>query len=155
MKEHLFDKSDIKRILVPIDFSTCSIGVLQYAKVFAKKFNAAIQLLHVVQLNIVGEERGIPRTRMINELSESLKQGLKELVKMVGSDEIVSTITIREGRRPYETIIQEARDVNTDLIIIGAQGNNGLLRLLCRNTLTHVIRYAPCPVLLIRDQMFQ
>jgi nucleotide-binding universal stress UspA family protein len=44
---------DIKKILVPVDFSDCSVGGLKYAIAFAKKFRAGIIVLHVADLGPV------------------------------------------------------------------------------------------------------
>src|SRR5208282_2758459 len=57
-----------KIILVPLALSGSSYAALAIAKDLARESQAKLVLLHVVQLNIAGEERGIQRTRLLNEL---------------------------------------------------------------------------------------
>lgn len=139
----------ITRVLVPVDLSASSAEVLYYARMFAKPFDAMVELLHVVQLNIVGEERGVPRLGLIRELSENARRELQKLVEKLWGDDIVGAIAVREGR-PHEIIIQEARDTNAGIIVMGSRNRIALSRLLRRSTLSRVIRNAPCPVLTVR-----
>src|SRR5208283_2876797 len=63
------DRGSASRIiLVPLKLSGSSHLALNLARSLARKIKARLVLLHVVQLNIAGEERGIPRTRLVNEL---------------------------------------------------------------------------------------
>jgi hypothetical protein len=57
-----------KIILVPLALSGSSHGALAIAKNLVCEFQVKLVLLHVVQLNIAGEERGIQRTRLLHEL---------------------------------------------------------------------------------------
>jgi len=144
----------IQRILVPVDFSVCTAETLCYASAFAKQFGATIHLLHVVQLNIAGEERGIPRTGLIRQMGDAARSALQKLVQVLWDGEIPAMITIREGR-PSEVILREARDSNADLIVIGTSNRSWLSRVLRRNTVVRMVREAPCPVLVIRTGTFQ
>jgi nucleotide-binding universal stress UspA family protein len=110
----------ISRVLVPVDLSASSAEVLYYARMFAKPFHAIVELLHVVQLNIVGEERGVPRLGLIRELSDNARRELHRLVEKLWEDDIVGAIAVREGR-PHEIIVQEARDTNAGMIVMGSR----------------------------------
>jgi nucleotide-binding universal stress UspA family protein len=147
-ENRLAESVRIERILVPVDFSACSVEALRHASAFAKQFEAVIDVVHVVQLNIAGEEAGVPRTALIRQLSEAARQSLSKLIEVLWAGEIMATVAIQEGR-PADVIVEEARARNSDLIIIGTQEKQGLLRLLGRNTAARVIRRAPCPVLVV------
>jgi len=138
----------IQRILVPVDFSVCTAEALRYAGAFAKQFGAIIHLLHVVQLNIAGEERGIPRTGLIRQMGQAARSALQKLVQVLWDGKIPTLIMIREGR-PSEVILQEARDANADLVIMGTCGHPGFLSFLRRTTTARVVRQASCPVLVL------
>jgi nucleotide-binding universal stress UspA family protein len=115
---------------------------------FAKQFDAVIDVLHVVELNIVGEEAGVPRTALIRQLSEVARQGLRKLIEILWAGEIMATVAIREGR-PADVTVQEARARNSDLVIVGGHEKTGRLRMWRRNTVARVIRRARCPVLVV------
>lgn len=62
---------ELKRILVPLDFSEASRKALQYALAFGKQFNAEVALIHVVP-NIISE------TRLAYDMPELQRSLLKE-----------------------------------------------------------------------------
>src|SRR6267154_263439 len=76
-------------------------------------------------------------------------EGLHKLVEKLWDDDIVGAIAVREGR-PHEIIIQEARDTNAGIIVMGSRDRIALSHLLRGSTLSRVIRNAPCPVLTVR-----
>jgi len=147
-ENRLAESVSIQRILVPVDFSACSVEALRHASALAKQFEAVIDVVHVVQLNIAGEEAGVPRTALIRQLSDAARQNLSKLIEILWAGEIMATVAIQEGR-PADVIVQEARARNSDLIIIGTHKKQGRLRLFRRNTAARVIRRAPCPVLVV------
>lgn len=139
----------LQKVLVPVDFSVCSTVALQYAAALARDFHAAMTLLHVVQLNVAGEERGVPRTQFLNDMCEMGGQKLQELADTIWGPEITSEVVVRIGR-PHEEIVNAARETDADLIIMATHGNTGLLGLLRLHTAERVVRNAPCPVLVLR-----
>lgn len=116
---------------------------------FAAEFGAMVQLLHVVQLNIAGEERGIPRAGLIRQMREAARTTLCQWVRVLWDAEFPAMVMVRDGC-PDEVIVQEARDTKADLILMGAPKHTGLSRLFRRSTAMRVLRRAPCPVLLLR-----
>ena len=50
------------------------------------------------------------------------------------------------------TICNVAAEVGADLIIIGSHGRTGVKRLMLGSTSEHVLRHAPCPVLVVREE---
>src|ERR1041385_7223114 len=76
----------LKRILVPVDFSECSNKALQYAASFAKQFSAEIVLLHVVEPPIYMEGAALAVTALDdNTLREEAAKRLSEWRRAVGS----------------------------------------------------------------------
>jgi len=138
----------IHRVLVPLDLATGSLEALQYARAFAKEFDAVVLLLHVVQLNIVGEERGIPRTGLIGGMTTEARLNLTKVIEKLWAEDLSATMAIREGRTDEE-ILAEARSTDADMIILSTRHRHRLPRFLQRNTVSHVLRKSPCPVLVV------
>jgi hypothetical protein len=44
--------ANIKRVLVPVDFSACTLDTLCYAAALARPFDAVVDVLHVIQPNL-------------------------------------------------------------------------------------------------------
>jgi universal stress protein A len=57
---------------------------------------------------------------------------------------------LRSGN-PYEEIVNAAKELGVGLIVIGLRGYTGLERLLLGSTADRVVQYAPCPVLVVKD----
>jgi nucleotide-binding universal stress UspA family protein len=138
------------RVLVPVDFSASTPKVLEYAESIAVRLEAALQVLHVVQLNIAGEERGIPRLALVQSLTDDARRELHRLIAKYHFGDLIVTIRVREGR-PHEAIVEEAYETGAEMIIMGARTRPGIAGLLGRSTLARVIRRAPCPVLAVRS----
>jgi nucleotide-binding universal stress UspA family protein len=49
------------------------------------------------------------------------------------------------------TICSVAEDLHVDVIVVGSHGRSGVSRLLLGSTSEHIVRHAPCPVLVVRE----
>lgn len=141
----------IERILVPVDFSSCSKKALDYALPFAKQFGASIVLLHVVQINLPASEFGMIDVAFTEkELRVSGERQLADLAKSQIPPEVLSKSLVRVGR-PVTEIADVARKEGADLIILSTHGHTGLKHVLLGSVAENVVRYAPCPVLIVRE----
>jgi len=141
----------LRNILVPVDFSDCSLKAMHYASSFAKQFNAEVTLLHVVvgvppppQMMIIETET------LTSKYREQAAKQLAEWRKEIISHGTVKAV-VRAGVAAHQEIVTAAQECNTDLIVIGNHGRTGLARLFTGSTTERVVRYAPCPVLVVRE----
>jgi nucleotide-binding universal stress UspA family protein len=137
----------LKTILVPLTLSNGSYTTLAIAKDLAAKSNAKLVLLHVVQLNIVGEECGIPRARLFDELCHSAETQLHELASCMG-DQATAEVLVCVGR-PAEAIVETARRLEAYAIVMRLHRHRRWLRWLHRRTGLTVVRQAPCRIWLV------
>ncbi|NJD22015.1 MAG: universal stress protein [Melioribacter sp.] len=143
----------IKKILVPIDFSDYSKNALKYATQFAKQFNAKIYLIYVVEPMIYPADFSmgqvaIPSTDI--DLHSRAEEELKKLSKDIVNGNSRVEILIKTGK-PFVEIIEAASANDIDLIIIATHGHTGVEHLLFGSTAEKVVRKAPCPVLTLRE----
>ncbi|MGB7746798.1 MAG: universal stress protein [Verrucomicrobiia bacterium] len=136
-----------KIILVPLALPGSSHAALEIARNLACESQARLVLLHVVQLNIAGEERGIQRTRLLHELCRDAEFQLQQLADCMG-DQVATEILVCEGR-PAEAIVETARRLHADTIVMSTHGCRGWLKWLHRNTARKVMRQAPCTIRLV------
>jgi nucleotide-binding universal stress UspA family protein len=139
----------LRRILVPVDFSAAATKALQYAAAFAREYKALITSLHVVEPDGSLVRRNTSRQRLIEEMSEVGEDQLRKLVDVIWGEEISTDIVVATGK-PYLQIVNEAKEMNSDMIILASHGVVGTWGLFRRNTTTRVVRYAPCPVLVVQ-----
>ena len=141
----------LRKILVPVDFSGCSKKALQYAIPFAKQFNASLTLLYVVQLDYAyGEFGAVDYPALEKEMRESGEKKLAELAEEEIEEALLATTLVKSGR-PVTEIVEAARKLDIDLIIMSTHGHTGLKHVFLGSTTENVVRYAPCPVLTVRE----
>lgn len=135
----------LQKILVPLDFSDCSKKALQYAIPFAKQFDAELALLHVVEPYPIVPE-------MAPYDVESIQDGRCEMERLQQEipESVRSKASVRKGT-PHLEITQAANELGADLIIISTHGRKGFSRSIFGSTTEKVVRYAPCPVLIVRE----
>lgn len=140
--------SDLKRILVPTDFSSTATEALRYAVPLAQQTGAKITLLHVFDWPLVPAKWG---TTMKEEakLKKSITASLDQLAKENVPDELIEKTLVRIGR-DYRDITEAARGLRMDLIVVATHGHTGIKRALLGSTAERIVRHAPCPVLTVR-----
>ena len=141
----------LKKILVPVDFSEFSVKALRYAVRFAEQFGALLVLVHVVEPVHYPESVIIPPA-MEQANQERLKLARSALAEFARK-RVPATITVEAFTRlgqPFSEITAASAELNVDLIVIATHGHTGLKHLLLGSTAERVVRLAPCPVLTVR-----
>src|SRR5690625_2675643 len=145
--------AELKRILVPTDFSENSRRACAVAQALAQTFNSKVDLLHVIPsvkylhenlltieypLNI--EEEIIPK------MQERVERQLEELMESRLTEETRGRVYINMDRKIPSAIAAHAEENGYDLIVIGARGKDasGMFR---GSTTTRVIRKSDVPVM--------
>lgn len=143
---------DIKRILVPLDFSVNSNRALDYALGVARKFDAALHLVHVCEVPSIMtasmDAYAIAYTDWTQRLGEEAE---KELIKITARVSGVKVTTEVLFGGPASAIIEAAAINEADLIVMGTHGHGAVMHLMMGNVAERVVRGAPCPVLTVRE----
>ena len=144
--------TDIKSILVPIDFSTNSDRALEYAQLLAKQFGASLHLVHVCELPSLGmaamEAYAITYTDWSRKLGEDAE---RELVRVVARLQGLKASTEVLFGNPASCIVTAATTNAADLIVMGTHGHGAVMHVMVGNVAERVVRTAPCPVLTVRE----
>jgi len=139
-----------RKVLVPTDFSELSHKAVEKAVELAQRFGAKIDLVHVLEpppypefgyVHVPMKEGAL--RKMAEDHFEKLRKDIPPLA------DLIDYTPVRTGNAPYE-IVQAARQLNSDLIVIGTHGRTGLKRLALGSTAEKVVRHAHCPVLVLR-----
>src|SRR5207249_428830 len=123
---------------------------VEFALPLIAKSGANLHLVHVFP-------KDYPITALVTmpfvlpelEINKSVHRHLKDVAKKYSSELPRENIHALEGR-PFEEICRLARDISIDLIIIATRGNTGFKHLTLGSTAERVVRYSPCPVLVMR-----
>ena len=145
----------LKRILVPIDFSDCAKKALRYAIPLAKEHEAAITLLYVVPPDYaVGEYGGIAYAALHDEARATGERDLAALAIDEVRGEVPAETVVRSGSPAFE-IVETAKTLPADVIVISTHGRTGLKHVLLGSVTEHLVRRAPCPVLVVREHQHE
>ena len=143
----------VKKILVPIDFSDCSRKALRYAIPLASQNQATITLLYVVtRPNYIGTEYSGAMDYASYEI-DLRKSGEADL-KQWAEKEVPETVSVNTRVTtgpPAPHIVEFAKTLPADLIVISTHGRTGIKHMLLGSVAEHVVRSAPCPVLVVPE----
>lgn len=132
-----------EKILVAMDGSIYSEKALEQAISMAKVCSSSLFAITVVDVYT----GALQNPWLEEKLSEEAK-AILEKAKNRASEENTSCETIvRIGKNPHEFIVQEAKEKEIDLIVMGTHGKTGLKKMLLGSVAERVIGHAPCAVL--------
>lgn len=137
---------NIKRILIPFDFSETSALSLDHAIHLTKASNAELFLLHIVETATFPSSISHAFSGFEKKVEEVTNEKLKELAEQLTSQHGVKVHTVTEVGKIYKRIVHTARQAHIDLIMMGTHGASGSSYIIGSNT-TRVVQESPCPVI--------
>ena len=144
----------IARILVPVDFSDPSLQALDYAVEFGKPFKPEFVVLHVLEPfyyagtgNMYGPGYDIGLVHQ--ELERAGREQLSRVAATLQKKRLTVRTLLRVGTAPH-TIVETAKRLKADLIVMSTHGRTGLSHVLMGSVAERVARSATCPVLTVR-----
>jgi len=163
----------IKKILYATDLSESAVHAFSYAVSLANMYAAGITILHVLAdfpgedfiTNMIdpatweeiknrnyseARDQLIGKRRDRGALKEVL-EAFTEEARTNGEDQAIDTdeILIKRGT-PAEVIVETAKELSCDLIVMGTHGHSAITDVLIGSTAKWVVRHSPIPVLVIR-----
>jgi universal stress protein A len=142
----------IRKMLVATDFSTPSDHAVDAAVELAKATGASIDLVHAFDVPIplvTPYEVAIP-TNFITEAREAATRRLKECEEKIRAAGVEVRAHLSEIPAA-PALAQAAKDLGSDLIVMGTRGNTGLKHILLGSVAERTLRTAPCSVLTVKD----
>lgn len=143
-------KLEFKSVLVATDGSKFSDAASAEAINIAKLCGAALTVISVVP----SEEAAIVHSEMHKGLiaDKELHEGEKNVkkIKELAEKEGIKTTGFVYAGKPYEAILEAAKEKKADLIVIGSHGRTGLDRLLMGSVAERVIVLSSCAVLIVK-----
>lgn len=142
---------DIRRILVPIDFSANSGRALDYAYALAQKFDAALHLVHVCEVPsmVTGsmDAYAVAYTDWSQRLGEEAEREILKVRARLPGVNVTSEVLFGNAAR---AIVTSATMQDADLIVMGTHGHGPVMHVVMGNVAERVVRTAQCPVLTVR-----
>lgn len=143
----------LQRILVPIDFSDCSLEALEYAAVVAGQAKASIDLVHILEPVSYGLDFTLSHADERRQKRERLSNNLEALSAALSA----AGLTVKshlQGGLPADAILADMRALQSDLVVMGTHGRRGLSHVMAGSVTEAVLRRADRPVLTVRSPKF-
>jgi len=135
-----------KRILVAMDRSKYSEKAFDQAISMAKICKSSLFVISVIDLYPEVKEivLALEETEKVLTGTREFLEGVKDRAT---KENIPCETIVHVGGQPHEFIIQEAKEKNIDLIVMGTHGRTGLNKLLIGSVAERVVGHAPCAVM--------
>jgi universal stress protein A len=141
------------RILFPTDFSEASLQAMQYAAELARRFEAELFFVHVVQPPPMPADYnfGTEVMEYAAALRERAEQRLDALIDAAGCGGRAKKILVQG--EPADAILGTAAEFGVDLIVLATHGTTGWRHLLFGSVAEKVVRLSAIPVLTVNERL--
>ena len=145
----MFTEFKINRIAVPTDFSETANMAINHAVDIAKRFNAELFLIHVLEK---GAYQGIfsPSKKTEYVELEHAQQKLQEDAHKLEQETGLNVSQTVVSGRIYEQIVAASNEANVDLLVMGTHGSSGWEEFFIGSNAFKVVTQSACPVLSIQ-----
>jgi nucleotide-binding universal stress UspA family protein len=148
-------KFNLKKILVPTDFSPHSLSALHYAAAMAKHSDAEVILLHVIE----NYADNTALSQVIN-VTEAIKKAINDKLVEIKNNNmdlwgIPISVRLVNGKI-HKVIIDMVEKEGVDLIVMGTHGSSGIDnfgKYILGSNAYRIVRVANCPVITVREAL--
>ena len=140
-----FNRDGEQTVLLPFDFSTPATQAIATARDMVAR-PELLYVLHVIPPLDANSPAYLAGVLDLDKLRERADAELAKALREAGVEQAQRRVTIGD---PASEIIDVAREVDADVIVIPSRGKSGLLRWVIGSVAERVVRRAQCPVLVL------
>jgi nucleotide-binding universal stress UspA family protein len=143
----------LNSVLVATDFGDTSTSALDYGRNLARAFGAKLHVLHVAARVAPMSAAEFDATNIADlqtDIVEEANRQLNLLLTDIDRKQLQAKAMVLASTSPAAAIVDYAKETHVDIIVVGTHGRGGISHLLMGSVAEHVVRNAPCPVLVVR-----
>ena len=144
-----------KSYLVPVDFSKPADIALDHAIKLARENKAGLILLHIIadQSMVMAAPEGVTPGLYVDYEKIAREEANMQMQKLLKKKKLgpkdCRALFVRRGD-PARAIADQAKKLKASMIVMGSHGRTGLKRLVLGSVAERTLRYARCPVLIVK-----
>jgi len=151
----------VQRILLPVDYSSCSRAALSFALDLAQKYQAALDVVHVwdrpayMTDAVMMSAEAVPAHSLFHLIEANAQRDLNEFlqgVRLPAGDALSGRLLDGD---PASALLHELKRGKHDLVVVGTHGRTGLSHLMLGSVSEKLARLAPVPVVTVPDEAVQ
>jgi nucleotide-binding universal stress UspA family protein len=144
------EKTRFSNIIVTVDGSESSLSAADFAISLASRDSSQLTILTVIHTAVGFGHSGKPEEWHQSERIRA-QELFDKIIKNAQNKNVICKTDIIETHMSVDgAIVNYAEEQKGDLIVIGTSGMTGLKKMLLGSVLTGVVRYATCPVLVVK-----
>ena len=148
--ENIMNSKDfLGRILVPIDGSASSLMAEETTAIIAKKTEAAVTVLHVMQeLKLDSQLPRDVQDELIGSTSQYAERIVNDARALFAEEKVKADVKTISGD-PASSILEFSKE-GYDLIVMGGHGENEVDPYALGSVTKKIIRHTICPILIVK-----
>jgi nucleotide-binding universal stress UspA family protein len=149
---------NIERILVPVDYSSCSRAALLFAAGLAQRFGATLDVVHAwdrpsyVSDVVMTRSAPLSTQSLIALIEENARHDLEQFLKSAELPTGVAMVSRLAAGDPTSAVLHELKVGKYDLVVLGTHGRTGLSHMLLGSVAEKLVRLSPVPILTVPDE---
>lgn len=135
--------------VVPLDFSRGSEKALDFAMKLARERRGKVIALHVVPAEMIYAPVG-QSFDLYSLMERDARENYRKLLRRKRLEPKQCALVLARGTDFAAIIARQANKLRAFMIVMGSHGRTGLRRLLLGSVAERTLRYAKCPVLIVK-----
>ena len=143
---------DIKKILIPIDFSETSLLAIEHGGFMAQLFKAELVLLHVVENHYEKFSVIAPELRVTapSDFTNAIEKRLEETAADIRGKYGVKSTCITSTGTIFSEILSISKEHNVDIVVMGTHGTSGFVEFFIGSNTFKMVTQSSCPVISVQ-----
>ena len=141
-------------LLLPVDFTDCSLEAFEYATGLAKSCRMSVSLFHAIEPLSYSLDFNLSHPMEDTHLRQNVEMRLSELTAVLRKEDL--PVDYRLSDKPaVDAILEGIKTAQSNLVVMGTHGRQGLSRLLMGSVAAGVLRKSFSPILTVKSPRFK
>ena len=143
-----------RQVVLPLEFSDCSMDAYEYTVQLAKWFDAPLTLVHAIEPLSYSLDFTLTHPLQEKTNRDKVEKRLADLTAVLSDQGLTAKYELLD-KPTIDGILETSAVQQADLIVMGTHGRKGLSRMVLGSTACKVLEQSPYPVLTVKSPKFE